>query len=274
MAKIAFIGDSKKSDMIFNVLRLLGGHDSGYTVTDSKYFYYINEYLSITGTTHLNSNSQWCKYTIDEFNARYPFTVGDTVIDRNSGKEYVIREMFWNGYEIRYYMKNLDNRISFTTEELKYNNLTGETSKCENIKIPSGYKFVKIIKNDNGQDEIVIEKIQKYPKTIKECIKCINAEFKLDSNSYETKLFANFYRLIICRDAYWKIAGEEMGLSEPWKPEWNTAKFKNVITYIKDSIRCTKSVEINRILAFPTEKMRDEFYENFKDLIEQCKEFL
>ena len=69
MAKIAFIGDSEKSDMIFNVLRLLGGHDSGYTVTDSKYFYYINEYLSITGTTHLNSNSQWCKYTIDEFKA-------------------------------------------------------------------------------------------------------------------------------------------------------------------------------------------------------------
>ena len=26
--------------------------------------------------------------------------------------------------------------------------------------------------------------------------------------------------------------------------------------------------------AFPTEEMRDAFYENFKDLIEQCKELL
>ena len=27
-------------------------------------------------------------------------------------------------------------------------------------------------------------------------------------------------------------------------------------------------------LSFPTEEMRDAFYENFKDLIEQCKELL
>ena len=30
----------------------------------------------------------------------------------------------------------------------------------------------------------------------------------------------------------------------------------------------------NHILSFPTEEMRDAFYENFKDLIELCKEFL
>ena len=30
----------------------------------------------------------------------------------------------------------------------------------------------------------------------------------------------------------------------------------------------------NVLLAFPTEEMRDAFYENFKDLIEQCKELL
>jgi hypothetical protein len=31
---------------------------------------------------------------------------------------------------------------------------------------------------------------------------------------------------------------------------------------------------LNRILVFPTEEMRDAFYENFKDLIEKCKKFL
>ena len=30
----------------------------------------------------------------------------------------------------------------------------------------------------------------------------------------------------------------------------------------------------NIILTFPTEEMRDTFYENFKELIEQCKELL
>lgn len=32
--------------------------------------------------------------------------------------------------------------------------------------------------------------------------------------------------------------------------------------------------EINRILVFSTEEMRDAFKENFMDLIEQCKELL
>ena len=30
----------------------------------------------------------------------------------------------------------------------------------------------------------------------------------------------------------------------------------------------------SRILSFPTKEMRNVFYENFKDLIEQCKELL
>ena len=30
----------------------------------------------------------------------------------------------------------------------------------------------------------------------------------------------------------------------------------------------------NSILVFPTKEMRDAFYENFKDLIEECKELL
>ena len=32
--------------------------------------------------------------------------------------------------------------------------------------------------------------------------------------------------------------------------------------------------DVNVILTFPTEEMRDAFYENFKDLIEGCKELL
>lgn len=30
----------------------------------------------------------------------------------------------------------------------------------------------------------------------------------------------------------------------------------------------------NKILAFPTAEMRDAFFEDFKELIEQCKELL
>lgn len=83
-----------------------------------------------------------------------------------------------------------------------------------------------------------------------------------------------FIRLRICRDAYWQVAGEELGLENPWEPYEEDELFiisNNRISGVyKSHGICTD----NFILSFPTEEMRDAFYENFKDLIEQCKELL
>ena len=46
------------------------------------------------------------------------------------------------------------------------------------------------------------------------------------------------------------------------------------LNWIGNTIGKGKWYTDNKILAFPTEEMRDAFYENFKDLIEQCKELL
>ena len=129
----------------------------------------------------------------------------------------------------------------------------------------------------------------KYPKTYEECCRviricsaslqwdnpfCVNR----DSHPYIKHLdilMENFCKLLICHDAYWKIAGEEMGLGKPWEPEWDHINRKFYCIYnsknniVKDILYCH-----NKILAFPTEEMRDVFYENFKDLIVQCKELL
>ena len=37
---------------------------------------------------------------------------------------------------------------------------------------------------------------------------------------YDAELIENLQTLKICRDAYWKIAGEQMGLGKPWEPDW------------------------------------------------------
>jgi hypothetical protein len=83
----------------------------------------------------------------------------------------------------------------------------------------------------------------------------------------------SFVKLLICRDAYWKIAGEEMGLDKPWEPAiqdtiWGITRSKDEVE--KYSCHYGKT----NLLEFPTEEMRDTFYKNFKDLIEQCKELL
>jgi hypothetical protein len=65
-----------------------------------------------------------------------------------------------------------------------------------------------------------------------------------------------------------------MGLDKPWKPDWNNISDKYTIYPVSGEIWLDKGQTINTVLAFPTVKMRDAFYENFKDLIDQCKKLL
>ena len=92
------------------------------------------------------------------------------------------------------------------------------------------------------------------------------------------KLLQTLQTILICRNAYWKIAGEEMGLGKPWEPKFGKYIHYSINFYLyQDSFVLHKgeySSSDNRILVFPTEEMRDAFYENFKDLIGQCKELL
>ena len=93
---------------------------------------------------------------------------------------------------------------------------------------------------------------------------------------YKHELLFNFQNLIICRDAYWKIAGEQMGLGKPWEPKYEAFTDNTFFTIQTFNGEVDKSATSHRnsILAFPTIEMRDAFFDNFKDLIEQCKELL
>jgi hypothetical protein len=154
---------------------------------------------------------------------------------------------------------------------------------------PEGYQFVDENGNVINARKIVLEKKKKeYPKTYDECCKVLNIEVRdLDilDNMLDTseiiyrknldRLLNSFRKLLICRDAYWKIAGEEMGLDKSWKPDWKNHNIKYVLFNQEGEIdSLNTSGPRNYILAFPTEEMRDAFYENFKELIEQCKELL
>ena len=154
----------------------------------------------------------------------------------------------------------------------------------------SGFYLATIMKNNKNATKIVLERKKKeYPKTYEECCKvmgvnhtndldiCEHCDYKTEITYYEDSLLEKIetlYRLIICRDAYWKIAGEEMGLGRPWEPDWNTSELKYIIYYENDKLWFNDEISRNTILAFPTEEMRDAFYENFDPDIEICKEFL
>lgn len=115
-----------------------------------------------------------------------------------------------------------------------------------------------------------------YPKTYEECRKILglNDEIQAVNMWYKMGLILDFYELIICRNAYWKIAGEQMGLGKPWEPDFSDDLSKYYISFYNNKVDKGVINYSNKILVFPTEEMRDAFYRNFKYLIELCKELL
>jgi hypothetical protein len=66
-----------------------------------------------------------------------------------------------------------------------------------------------------------------------------------------------------------------MGLGKPWKPNWEDESDKFTIEYFYNNIDTdTLRTYESHMFAFPTAEMRDAFYENFKEEIEECKELL
>lgn len=142
--------------------------------------------------------------------------------------------------------------------------------------LPDGYVF----KDENGNvinaTKIVLEKKKKeYPKTYEECYQVTRLLKTSDIYGYKNGLLFEFQKLLIARDAYWKLAGEELGLGKPWEPDWiNQELPKYCIAGVGSQIKTAERYIVNTILAFPTFEMRDTFYKNFKELIEECKELL
>ena len=145
------------------------------------------------------------------------------------------------------------------------------------FNLPNGYIF----KDENGNiinaQKIVLEKKgSKYPKTYAECCEIMGVKLSdCYIQGYKSPLLEDLQELLICRDTYWKIAGEEMGLGKPWKPDWEDEhQEKYIIGSWLGTIQALEENFVSHPLAFPTAEMRDAFYENFKELIESCKELL
>ena len=175
---------------------------------------------------------------------------------------------------------------------------------------PEGYQFVDENGNAINATKIVLEKKKKeYPKTYEECCEILFGDKSYSEFRFVPAKISNvctsyvkgdivtdlpskiipyeeqiniLYKLLICRTAYWKIAGDEMGLGKPWEPDWrNSEERRYCIVNIEGYINLPEKIltkwilkVTNKILVFPTEEMRDAFYENFKKEIESCKELL
>ena len=119
-------------------------------------------------------------------------------------------------------------------------------------------------------DEIILKpRIISSPKTINDCLYFLKLDPRfLDGViGYRGKDLSALQKLLICRDAYWKFADD-------WHPDWQDSELKYCIKSIGADVVKGSDATICCILAFPTEELRDAFWDNFKDLIVECKELL
>ena len=291
---LAIKGHKSRGNEVIKLLEMMGGINSHNLYGDESYAYYtIDSDKEIKGGIYVFGDEDLSSFTLEEFLEKFPYKVGDKVNYVKYNDEYpnvyTIQNMQWNGTTIEYLLDS--SGFSVLTKDLQP---FKEEPMEENIKekdcfleyeILNGYEFDKI---ENGK--IILKQIKpKYPTTYEDCCKVLGISYRTQlsytnpdverGNTYLTKekqLLDSFMRLRICRNAYWKIAGDEIGMGEPWGPRFDNCRIPHYCIFINHRGEvCNDCFYGNRcLLTFPTKEMRDAFYEKFKDLIEQCKELL
>jgi hypothetical protein len=318
--KLAIKGHESRGKKVIEILEMMGGKNcynlNGLFSENAYYFIGGPHKTEIKAGEYIFGDEDMCFFTLEEFLKKYPFKVGDKVMD-GYGDTLTIKSMSWSvDFETMVYDFK-DSVIVLTAEDLLKCNAEFLVNKekseevgkmlCDmTLKLLLGnhlknvlselYEHIKTtpkeelerefkeIESEGGPtvEEFMdfcnkVNKKPKYPDNYEECVRIAKNihgyDIHIDAPAYRG-LLESFVKLLICRDAYWKIAGEEMGLGKLWEPDWTSGKPFYCISVSENTIGKGKWYTDNKILAFPTEEMRDTFYENFKDLIEQCKSLL
>lgn len=302
MAQLAIKGHETRGKEVIEILEMLGGvNKSNYTADSEGLYFYISHSTSTICYDWLsavqNDSLGYVTYTLKEFLEKYPHKVGDKVRFSDSNTPFTISRIWWdnNASELICTLEEQDIDVSsvdlqpYKEETMKEKgilvqiDLTKELCIADEVEVILGdYEFVL----KDGKTYFVKKK-PKYPKTYEECCEvlgiCPNGDIVYAGNwtyggeylEKHLERIRNFQKLLICRDAYWKIAGEQMGLEKPWEPDFdNEDEYKYGLFRLRNIIYKDATCINPTLLIFPTAEMRDTFYDNFKKEIESCKELL
>jgi hypothetical protein len=286
MANLAIKGHSTRGSEVIGILKMLGGNNVYKLTGNTSGAYYIIEGFEreIRIGEYIFGNEDICFFTLDEFEEKFPYKVGDKVMTDDGDKANIVGMVWDNDIDDVFY------EIQIGIEDVKYPKELLQPYKEETITIGDFKANTKEWLIDKLHGMIISDAIKtignihdelhkpKYPKTFIEVLNFWHPDRQLEDDyqrCYKKDLVEKLQDLLYARDAYWKIAGEQMGLGKPWKPDWLNVEQDKYVLFTHNNAICSNSYVLgHNILAFPTEEMRDAFYENFKDWIEQCKELL
>lgn len=256
MARLAIKGHKSRGNEVIEILEMLGGKNlHNYCADCDSSCFYIGKETNIIYYDYVNNCEDLLIFTLEEFEQKFPYKVGDKIIYKIYGIHSKIKTMLWNVEKEQVFYRLESNKLFVATaDELKpYKEETMEEIK---VDIPKGYEFAGV---DDTTQQVMFTKIQpEYPKTFDECSVVL-------SELPHTTLISSFYKLLVCRDAYWQIAD--------WKFNYDE-KCYYLCPELGEIQKYEGVCDCNAVLAFPTKEVRDMFLENFRELINQCKELL
>lgn len=295
--KLAIKGHASRGEEIVEILKMLGAQNTNILYGCSTYLaYYIDDGNIETLSSY--NDDDFIVFTLEEFLCLYPYKINDLLDLKDGRLSCFITGMRWNEKSecVEYHAEfGADNDYGwYNVNSFRTPNEMETPMKKTLAELLNHIKNTpkeELEKEFNELEEWshfgptveefmeFCDKVNKkpvYPTTYEECCKITEDVADASLTCFACKLLNDFQKLLLCRDAYWQIAGEQMGLGEPWEPETPPKQYVFVIENFGGQIRKDEkaSMMFNRILYFPTEEMRDAFYENFKDLIESCKKLL
>ena len=276
MAQLAIKGHATRGKEVIQLLEMLGGKNKYNLRGDT------NEWFVLNGAQIQRSSVIFSEkgFILEDFEEKFPYKVGDKVILDKS--PCIITGMSWYRDDVIYYVKGdgFSKDVCSTDKDLQpYEEIMEEKRILSQIDLTKEMNVNDEIEVILGDYEFIfkdgktyfIKKKPQYPKDYLQCCECLGHNpFSNNVSGYKRDIIESLQTLITCRNAYWKIAGEEMGYIQHWQPDWNNLSSTHEFIQINKGCFTYSS----RVLVFPTEEMRDAFYENFKDLIVQCKELL
>ena len=151
----------------------------------------------------------------------------------------------------------------------------------ETIRKPDGYIFINDKGNRIDTDTVrIVKKRPAYPKTYEEACKVLGFKepYKQDINVHNSKygdMLLAFYKLLLCRDAFWFVAGQELVLEDNWKPDIvNGVYTASIINRSGNVVKDSGFDCENKFLMFHSDEVRDKFLEYFWHLITICKDLI
>lgn len=164
-----------------------------------------------------------------------------------------------------------DNHDTYLPEELDFLKLSDKNNTLKiydigNVTITYPDSSMEVKVNQDGSILISPKKIT-YPKTLEECFNLVSSYEKYDSiitnfsGTYKKSL-EGLYKLLIARKAYWEIYRKLNNIGED-------------VLLGRDKYLCTLELNtspLSNILIFPEEECMREFYNNFKDSIDEVRD--